>query len=95
LDDCLDKALSTPSRLQIICNQSDTSIKRSIIGSIYPEKLCFDGMTYRTVRVNEAAQLVFLINSQLGAKKNRTKLDFTSLSDSVAGAGLEPTTFGL
>ncbi len=36
-----------------------------------------------TKGVNEAAQLIFLINSKLYAKKNRTKLDFSSLSDSV------------
>jgi site-specific DNA recombinase len=62
---------------------------------MYPEKLGFDGEAYQTVRMNEAANLIYLINNKLGAKKNRTKLDFSSLSDSVAGAGLEPTTFGL
>ncbi|TSD65003.1 hypothetical protein FFF34_014010 [Inquilinus sp. KBS0705] len=31
--------------------------KRSIIGSIYPEKLCFDGSAYRTARLNEASPL--------------------------------------
>jgi len=74
---------------------SDTTGKRAIIGSIYPEKLCFDGSAYRTAQTNQAAQLMFLINSKLGAKKNRTNLDLSKLSDSVAGAGLEPTTFGL
>ncbi|MES2267913.1 MAG: recombinase family protein [Bacteroidota bacterium] len=95
IDGCVDKALNTLSCLNTTYLEADTTIKRSIIGSIYPEKLCFDGSAYRTARVNEAAHLIYLINSKLGAKKNRTKLDFSSLSDSVAGAGLEPTTFGL
>ena len=95
LTDCIDKALTNLSRVQIAYSDGDTTVKRSIIGSIYPEKLCFDGTGYRTAQINQAAQLIYLINSQLGIKKNRTKLDFSSLSDSVAGAGLEPTTFGL
>ncbi len=91
LSDCIDKALTNLSRLQIAYSEGDTTVKRSIIGSIYPEKLCFDGTDYRTAKINEAAQLIYLINNKLEAKKNRTKLDFSSLSDSVAGAGLEPT----
>jgi len=46
-------------------------------------------MTYRIAKINEDAQLIYLINSQLGIKKNRTKLDFSSLSDSVAPIGLK------
>jgi site-specific DNA recombinase len=95
LEACVEKALFTFSRLNITFSEADTVAKRNIIGSIFPEKLCFDGTAYRTARVNEAANLIYLINNKLGAKKNRTKLDFSSLSDSVAGAGLEPTTFGL
>ncbi len=95
LEGNINKAIDTFNRLDIIYKGSDTAKKRSIIGSIYPEKLCFDGYTYRTGRINEAAQLIFLINSKLSAKKNRTNLVSPKLSDSVAGAGLEPTTFGL
>jgi site-specific DNA recombinase len=61
--------------------------KCSIIGSIYPEKICFDGIAYRTGRVNGVAHIIYLINTPLGSKKNRTKLDFSSLSDSVDGTG--------
>ena len=94
IEGCIDRALSTLSRLDSLYKNGDVAIKRSIIGSIYPEKLSFDGSAYRTASINEAARLIYLINSKIGAKKNRTKLDFSSLSDSVAGAGLEPTTFG-
>ena len=95
LTTCIDKAIATLSQLNMLYNRSDTRVKRNTIGSIYPEKLCFDGLHYRTVKMNDATHLMFLINSKLEAKKNWTKLDFSSLSDSVAGAGLEPTTFGL
>jgi hypothetical protein len=38
--------------------KGDTTAKRSIIGSIYPEKLCFDEATCRTAKINEATQLI-------------------------------------
>lgn len=95
LEVCVSNALKTLSSVNITYEEGDTEVKRSIISSIYPEKLYYENSSYRTARVNEAAQLVYLINSQLGAKKNRTNLVLSKLSDSVAGAGLEPTTFGL
>jgi len=79
LNDCTDKALDNLSRLNTLYTSSDTTGKRAIIGSIYPEKLHFDGSAYRTAQTNQAAQLMFLINSKLGAKKNRTNLDLSKL----------------
>ncbi|GAA4924699.1 recombinase family protein [Mucilaginibacter defluvii] len=95
LEECLDKALIALKSLQVRYLEGDTSKKRQLIGSMYPEKLCFDGNEYRTAKVNEAARLIYLINSKLDETKKRTKLDFSSLSASVAGTGLEPMTFGL
>ena len=95
LEDCVNKALITLSRISITYEEGDVEVKRSIISSIYPEKMYYENTGYRTARVNKAAELVYLINSKLGSKKNRTNLVLSKLSDSVAGAGLEPTTFGL
>jgi site-specific DNA recombinase len=72
----LNKALTNLSRLQITYREGNTEEKRSIIGSIYPEKLCFDGIAYRTARVNEVANLIYLINSKLEAKKIGRNLIF-------------------
>lgn len=33
--------------------------KGEIIGSMYPEKLTFDGNDYRTYRLNEAGELIY------------------------------------
>ncbi len=76
LRDCIDKAITNLTSLQIAYSEGDTTAKRSVIDSIYPEKLCFDGMTYRTAKINEAAQLIYLINSQLGSKKIGQNLIF-------------------
>jgi site-specific DNA recombinase len=46
--------------------------KRVIIGSIYPEKLTFDGFKYRTTRVNEAVELIYML-TKVSAKKKQDK----------------------
>ena len=46
--------------------------KREIIGSIFPEKLEFDGRYYRTARMNIGACCIFHINNELIQNKNRT-----------------------
>jgi hypothetical protein len=46
--------------------------KRDIIGSIYPEKLSFDGEHYRTDRINEAVRQICLIETELQECKNGT-----------------------
>jgi protein-tyrosine phosphatase len=42
-----------------------------IIGSIFPEKLEFDGTQYRTARINAVVATIFQINNELCNKKNR------------------------
>jgi len=73
---CLNKALHNLSRLQITYNEGNVEAKRGIIGSIYPEKVCFDGTAYRTARVNDVAHLIYLINNKLYAKKIGQNLIF-------------------
>jgi hypothetical protein len=41
---------------------ADVKRKRKIIGSIFPEKLVFDGFTCRTARMNEATELIFNVD---------------------------------
>jgi site-specific DNA recombinase len=82
----LEDALNTLSRLSTIYKLGDIEAKRYVISSIYPEKLLFDGSTYRTPRVNVIAKSILLINSALGNKKNRTNELFSHLSGLVAGS---------
>src|SRR5690606_14049235 len=64
--------------------------KRKIIGSIFPEKLVFDGERYRTARVNEAARLIYAIDKGFGENKTGQAEDNFNLSSSVPGTGFEP-----
>ena len=69
--------------------------KREIIGSIYPEKLVFDGFNYRTARLNEAVELIYKLGKGLNENKNgQTESNF-DLSTSVTWIGFEPMTLSL
>ena len=65
---------------------------RSLIGSMYPENLTFDGFSFRTARVNDVVEIIYHINSALPPNKNGTKKNFSSLSREVTRLGLEPRT---
>lgn len=54
IENTLNKAASALSTLDILYESGDLKQKREIIGSIFPEKLVFDGEQYRTTKVNEA-----------------------------------------
>ena len=88
LEKILDKAVHALSNIDIVYNGSDTNQKREIIGSIYPEKLVFSESGYRTTKINEAAALIFQINSDLEQGKSRTFSDFSQKFGLVPGAGV-------
>ena len=90
VDKLIDKAVATLSHLDVLYTEATVTKKREIISSIFPEKLCFDGIEYRTFRVNEAARLIYQINNELGETKNRKGDAILHLSGWVAPKGIEP-----
>ena len=87
-----DKAISSISQLDVLYENGTVIQKRKIIGSMFPEKLTFDGFQYRTTRINEALNLILLINSKIQIKKNGTNPLFLDLSHEVTQLGFEPRT---
>lgn len=86
----MDKAISTLSRLDTHYENLPVSKKRELISSIFPEKIVFDGENYRTPKVNEAAHLIYMINSDLYSIKNRKGHKSAYLSGQVESPGIEP-----
>ncbi len=68
---------------------------RDLLGSIFPENFTISENGFRTARVNEVVHLIYSINRLIGLNKKGAKKKFSSLSQLVAGTGLEPVTFGL
>ena len=91
----LEKAITNISQLDILYKNGSIVQKRKIIGSMFPENLTFDGFQYRTTRVNEAINLMCLIDSKLKGKKNGTSAKILDLSQEVIPLGFEPRTHAL
>jgi len=93
-NDSIDKLLYTAidnlSKLDVLYEKGGIAEKRDIIGSMYPEKMTFDGIALRTARVNEAALYMFNIINELEGKKNGTSRNKNNLSRLVPKTGIEP-----
>jgi hypothetical protein len=90
IEPLLNKAVMKLSSLDELYEKADNKDKREIIGSIYPEKLVFDGFHYRTARLNEAVELIYKLGEGFRENENgQTESDF-DLSTVVPGIGIEP-----
>lgn len=69
----IDRALERLSRLDLLYENGDIETKRELIGSIFPEKLCFSKTGYRTRRINVLVGFIYQINNGLCGKKMREK----------------------
>jgi site-specific DNA recombinase len=90
IEKSLDRALKYIESIPKMYSEGEIRTRRDIIGSIFPEKLEFDGKTYRTARMNVIANYIFQINNELLQNKNRTNENKFHLSCLVARRGIEP-----
>ncbi|WP_312285114.1 recombinase family protein [Chryseobacterium gleum] len=67
--------------------------KRAIVGSIFPEKLTFDGTSFRTAKMNGFAKSIFLIKKELGEKKRGDQNLKNFNPRLVTSTGFKPVTF--
>ena len=71
IDSLLKKAIFNLERLVLYWNDFDSMGKRRLINSVFPGKLNYDGNTYRTVRLNEIVEQIYLNINNLHYKKSR------------------------
>lgn len=90
IESLLNKAVATLSYLDKLYENADNNSKREIIGSIYPEKLTFDGFHYRTARLNEVVSLIYSLDNGFSQNKNGQNESFFDLSTQVTRPGFEP-----
>ncbi len=90
----LNKALDIIQNISTLYIQGGIETKRSLVGSIFPEKLEFDGIQYRTTRMNSVLASIFQINNKLLQNKNRKNDHYNHFSCLVPGVGIEPTLLG-
>ena len=86
----VNQAVDYLAKLDKVYQDGPTIKKRQLIGSIFPEKLTFDGEIFRTTRLNEAVQLIYTLDTAFRENKNGTSDIFCDLSRKVAQPGFEP-----
>jgi site-specific DNA recombinase len=83
----LDAGIDNLLKLDYIYADGDIERKRTVISSMYPEKLTFDGDRLRTNRVNEAARIIYTLDQGLGQNKKGQSGNIPALSSQVDLAG--------
>ena len=89
------QAIGNISKLDVLYANGSVAQRRKIIGSIFPEKLTFDGNNFRTTKVNEIITYLSLVSKDLQSKKIGTNLYKKDLSHKVTRIGFEPMTLSL
>ncbi|TKC57150.1 recombinase family protein [Pedobacter hiemivivus] len=90
IENQLKDAVNVLLNLDLLYKNGTVAIKREIIGSIFPEKLSFDGTQHRTTRVNEVVSIICMTSNELGSKKKRANDLSKCLPALVGHDGLEP-----
>ena len=72
IDDLVKRAIQSLSQMNELYESSGNEVKRQIIGSMFPEKLVFEGRLYRTTSVNEAVPLIWAMRAGFNGNKKRT-----------------------
>ena len=86
----LNSGLKFLWNLNSIYENSSYENKRAIIGAIFPEKLRVSKEMCRTTELNTVVELLCRNNGSFEGIKKGANSDFSDLSPSVPGAGLEP-----
>ena len=86
----LNYSINLINNIDKFMEAAPVEVKIKLIGSIFSEKIEFDGKNYRTNSYNQVLDLIYQQTKELQGHKNK-KLDTScEVSNSVPGAGLEP-----
>lgn len=88
----LDYSINLIENLGEVFAEATPEIKLKIIGSIFPEKIQFDGENYRTNSYNQVFDFIFTNTKQLRGKEKENDVKNRSHSHLGCDVGLEPTT---
>ncbi len=89
LKSLLKKGVDTLFSLNYIYKSSDNEKKQEIITTVFREKFKFENKVLRTGRVNQAAELIYLINNNIEGKKNGQNGNSSILSTQVRKSRFE------
>lgn len=78
------------SNMDIFLGEAPVEMRIKLLGSIFSEKIEFDGINYRTNNYNKVLDYIYLQNSELQGLKEKDGENFSTLSVLVPETGVEP-----
>ncbi len=95
IEPLIAKSINLLSNLDSIYRDADIERKRLLINTIFPEKLTYNGNSYRTERLNEAVKLIYSVGAAFSGSGDMKNAALKIRTASVIPLGLEPRTHTL
>ena len=89
VQDKLDYSINIIGNLGDFFKSAKPEVKVLLLGSIFPQKIEFDGKNYRTNSYNRMLDVIYQETNILQGKKNKKSPDFSGDFSLVPGAGFE------
>ena len=91
LEPKLEYTMSLINNIDKYIRDAPVALKIKLLGSMFYEKIEYDGKNYRTKNYNQVLDLIYQQTSELRGEQNEKGESFSTLSNSVPRIGLEPT----
>lgn len=86
----LSYSMSLINNMDDYMREGKVEVKCKLISSMFPEKITFDGNSYRTNSYNSVLDLIYQQTNKLRGEKIKIGESFSTFSDYVPEAGVEP-----
>lgn len=90
LEPKLTYSIDLINNMDYYIRNAKVEVKCKLISSIFPEKVVFDGKTYRTNSLNKVLDLIYQQTNELRGNKNGKNSNNLNFSHLVPRAGIEP-----
>ena len=91
LEPKLEYTMSLINNIDKYIRDAPVALKIKLLGSMFYEKIEYDGKNYRTKNYNQVLDLIYQQTNELRGGQNEKGESFSTLSHSVPRIGLEPT----
>ena len=90
LEPKLGYAISLIDNMKWVVEDAPTEAKLRLLSSMFPQKIVYDGESYRTAAVNKVLDLIYQQTNELRGSKKVKEGKTCALPSVVPGTGLEP-----
>lgn len=86
----LNYSINLINNIDSYIKDASVGVKIKLISSMFPEKIEFDGKTYRTNSYNKVLDLIYQKTNKLRGEEKKSGESFSTFSASVPRPGVEP-----